>query len=123
MSFEDLEFNFFVTGELEIISDNKISDKEKKGRIKLLKKISYFYELYEWKGIKQLYAHIIRQIENGLADWTHEVETPLLIKYVKIEQRGKQSEQKKIAQKDENVFYCSCYQRKQCSSQILIMEK
>jgi hypothetical protein len=26
-----------------------------------------------------------------------EVETPLLIKYVKIEQRGKQSEQKKIA--------------------------
>jgi hypothetical protein len=46
--------------------------------------------LYEWKGIKKLYAHIIRQIENGLADWTHdfsEVETPLLIKYAKIEQR------------------------------------
>jgi hypothetical protein len=43
--------------------------------------------LYEWKGIKKLYAHIIRQIENGLADWTHdfsEVETPLLIKYVKV---------------------------------------
>ena len=52
MSFEDLEFNLFVTGELEIISGNKISDKEKKGRIKLLKKISYFNELYEWKGIK-----------------------------------------------------------------------
>jgi hypothetical protein len=100
MSFEDLELNLFVAGELEIISGKKISDKEKKGRIKLLKKISYFYELYEWKGIKKLYAHIIRQIENGLADWTHdfsEVETPLLIKYVKIEQRGKQSEQKKIA--------------------------
>jgi hypothetical protein len=42
--YEDLEFNLFVTGELEIISGNKISDKEKKGRIKLLKKISYFYE-------------------------------------------------------------------------------
>ena len=68
ISFEDLEFNLFVAGELEIISGNKISDKEKKGRIKLLKKISYFYELYEWKGIKKLYAHIIRQIENGLAD-------------------------------------------------------
>jgi hypothetical protein len=51
----------------------------------------------------------VGQIENGLADWTHdfsEVETPLLIKYVKIEQWGKQSEQKKIAKKDENVFYC-----------------
>jgi hypothetical protein len=50
MSFEDLEFNLFVAGELEIISGKKISDKEKKGRIKLLKKISYFYELYEWKN-------------------------------------------------------------------------
>ena len=113
-SFEDLEFNLFVAGELEIISGNKISDKEKKGRIKLLKKISYFYELYEWKCIKKLYAHIIRQIENGLADWTHdfsEVETPLLIKYVKIEQRGKESDQKKIAKKDEHVFYCPFYQR------------
>jgi hypothetical protein len=63
MSFEDLEFNLFVAGELEIISGNKISDKEKKGRIKLLENISYFYELYEWKGIKELYAHIIKQIE------------------------------------------------------------
>ena len=51
MSFEYLEFNFVLAGELEIISGNKISDKEKKGRIELLKKISYFYELYEWKGI------------------------------------------------------------------------
>jgi hypothetical protein len=68
MSFEDLEFNLFVAGELEIISGKKISDKKTKGRIKLLKKISYFYELYEWKGIKKLYAHITRQIENGLAD-------------------------------------------------------
>ena len=92
MSSEDLEFNLFLAGELEIISGNKISDKEKKGRIKLSKKISYFYELYEWKGIKKLYAHIIRQVENGLDDWTHdvsEVETPLLIKYVNIEQRDK----------------------------------
>ena len=31
MSFEDLEFNFFLAGELEIIFGNKISDKEKKG--------------------------------------------------------------------------------------------
>ena len=123
MSFEDLEFNLFVTGELEIISGNKISDKEKKGRIKLLKKISYFYELYEWKGIKKLYAHIIRQIENGLADWTHEVETPLLIKYVKIEQRGKQSEQKKIAKKMKTCFIALVINVNNVLSQILIMEK
>jgi hypothetical protein len=36
-------------------------------RIKLLKKKSYYTELYEWKGINKLYAHIIRQIEHGMA--------------------------------------------------------
>ena len=116
MSFEDLEFNLFVAGELEIISGKKISDKEKKGRIKLLKKISYFYELYEWKSIKTLYAHIIRQIENGLANWTHDfsqVETPLHIKYVKIEQRGKQSEQQQLQKKMKTCFIA--LQRKKCS--------
>ena len=34
---------------------------------------------------------------------------------MKIVQKGKQSEQKEIAKKDENVFYCPFYQRKKCS--------
>ena len=78
----------------------------------------FFPNLWTFPNCTNGKAHIIRQIENGLADWTHdfsEVETPLPIKYVKIEQRGKQSEQKKIAKKDENVFYCPFYQRKKCS--------
>jgi hypothetical protein len=82
--------------------------------------------LYEWKGIKKLYAHIIRQIENGLADWTHdfsEVETPLLIKYVKIEQRGKQSEQRKLQKKMKTCFIALFINVKNVLSQILIMEK
>ena len=68
VKFDELQFNLFVAGELEIISNKKIDEIEKTGRIKLLKKISYYTELYEWKGrIQKLYAHIIRQIENGLA--------------------------------------------------------
>jgi hypothetical protein len=54
-------------------------------RLKLLKKTSYYTELYEW-WINKLYAHSIRQIENGLATWSQDlsgVETPLLIKYAK----------------------------------------
>ena len=73
------------------MSSSKISEVEIIGRTKLLKRIAYFTELYEWKGLKKLYAHIIRQIENGLADWSKdfgEVETPLLIKYVKNDVKG-----------------------------------
>ena len=52
--------------------------------------------------IKKLYAHIIRQIENGVATWKHdfsEVETPLLIKYVKSEQKSKIREKEKLKRK------------------------
>ena len=52
------------------MSSSKISEVEIIGRTKLLKRIAYFTELYEWKGLKILYANIIRQIENGLADWS-----------------------------------------------------
>ena len=37
------------------------------------------------QGEKKMYANIIRQIENGLADWSKdfsEIETPILIKYI-----------------------------------------
>ena len=87
INFDDLEFNLFVAGELEMLSSSKISEVEIIGRTKLLKRIAYFTELYEWKGLKKLYAHIIRQIENGLADWPKdfgEVETPLLINMLKM---------------------------------------
>ena len=47
VSFEDLEFNLFVAGELEIISSRNIDKVEKNDRIKLLKKIAYYFELYE----------------------------------------------------------------------------
>jgi hypothetical protein len=75
-----LEFNLFIAGTLEIISSrNTDKIKKKNGRIKLLKKIAYYFELYEWNSIKKLYAHIIRHIEHGVATWKHdfsEVETP-----------------------------------------------
>lgn len=124
INFDDLEFNLFVAGELEMLSSSKISEVEIIGRTKLLKRIAYFTELYEWKGLKKLYAHIIRQIENGLADWPKdfgEVETPLLIKYVKNDVKGRKSgdkfsEYKKNPKKEEStVFYCSRFQRKKCS--------
>ena len=113
VSFED--FNLFVAGELEIISSRNIDKVEKNSSIKLLKKSAYYFELYEWNGVKKMYPHIIRQIDNGIATGKHdfsEVETPLLIKYVKSVQKSKIREKVK---KEETVFYCSYYQRNKCS--------
>jgi hypothetical protein len=43
----------FVAGELEMLSSSKISEIEIIGRTKLLKRIAYFTDWYEWKGLKK----------------------------------------------------------------------
>ena len=60
-----------------------------------------------------------------MADWSKdisEIETPILIKYVKTEVKNKWSvqfgENKKISKKEEPVFYCSHFQRKKCTHAI-----
>ena len=49
IKYDEQQFNLFVAGELDIISNKKIDEIEKKktGRIKLLKNISYYTELYK----------------------------------------------------------------------------
>jgi hypothetical protein len=114
IDFDDLEFNLFVAGELEILSTAKISETQRVGRTKLLKKIAYYTELYDWKGLKKLFA----QIENELGDWSGDfskIETPILIKYVKTEVKvkyGQSIDSKRDVKKDEVVYFCSAYQRK-----------
>ncbi|CAG2198093.1 unnamed protein product [Mytilus edulis] len=88
IKFEDLKFHQFVAGEMEIIVSCK-SDKEKNGRLFLLKKISYYYELYDWKALLQFYAAWIRRVESGQNKWsddTADIETPLLASSVRSRQ-------------------------------------
>jgi hypothetical protein len=47
INFDELEFNLFVAGELEMLSSAKLCEVERVGRTKLSKKIAYYTELYE----------------------------------------------------------------------------
>ena len=82
-----------------------------------------------------MYAHIIRQLENELADWSRdfsEIETLILIKYIKTEVKvkygqsidskrdvkvkyGQSIDSKRDVKKDEVVYFCSAYERKKFS--------
>ena len=53
INFDELEFNLFVARELEMLSSAKLCEVERVGRTKLLKKIAYYTELYEWTGLKK----------------------------------------------------------------------
>ncbi|CAG2205601.1 unnamed protein product [Mytilus edulis] len=116
IKFEDLKFHQFVAGEMEIIVSCK-SDKEKNGRLTLLKKISYYYELYDWKALLQFYAAWIRRVESGQNKWsddTADIETPLLASSVRSRQNRTGNKSSTIV-KAPSVWFCSDFQKKKCS--------
>ena len=65
IKYDDLELRLFVSGELNIIDRDDISQTEWHGRLDSLKHILYLAGYYEWRGILQLYATIINQIKLG----------------------------------------------------------
>ena len=65
VKFNDLDFKLFIAWELEIISEESLASPERKGRLRLLKKIVYYYSTYEFKGLKAFYAAWLREIELG----------------------------------------------------------
>ena len=52
MTYDELDFKMFIAGELEIISSEGLPRSERLGRSSLLKKIIYYSNTYEFKGLK-----------------------------------------------------------------------
>ena len=82
----------------------------------MLKKLSYYYELYEWKALLQFYAAWIRRIESGQNNWgddTGDIETPLLANSVRP--KSQKSRFSSSGSKQPVVWFCADYQKKKCS--------
>ena len=64
-----LPFNLLVAGELEIISDKKISKEERDTRLQVLKKLAYKAEHLPNDEILNQYVSFIRKVEKGKYKW------------------------------------------------------
>ena len=85
VKYDELDFKFFIAGEIEIISEDGISTIERKGRLQLLKKIVNYYATYEFNGLKAFYAAWLREIELGKKTWAddpQQIESAILSKYL-----------------------------------------
>lgn len=85
VTFDKLDLNLFVAGELEIITDVRTKDKEKDGRLNLLKKIMYLSTSYDFNTLKSYYAAVLREIELGKKSWSDDfqyIEAAILSKHV-----------------------------------------
>ena len=135
ISFEKLDFNLFIAGELEICTSAKIKEVEKSGRPNLLKRIMYLNSSYDFKTLKAFYAACLNEIEIGLKKWDddfQQIETAILSKHI-----PKQKFQKKFGNKDKSredsadskkssdeiVWFCSLYQRNKCPQKLSHTER
>ena len=114
----------FIAGELEIISDESLASPERKGRLRLLKKIVYYYSTYEFKGLKAVYAAWLREIELVKKPWdddSQQIENAILSKYLlkgsvnakfRSSKSGGKSSSKQVD--EDRTWFCSAYQRNKC---------
>lgn len=123
MKYADLDFRQFIVGELEVISRDGISKSERNGRLTFLKKFLYYSSTYEFKGLKAFYAAWLREIELGNKTWDddpHQIETAILTKHIRPQQKNAQYANKKDSAKSssekvsEKVWFCNLYQRNKC---------
>jgi hypothetical protein len=128
VSFNDLSFNLFIAGELEIISDSETKSKERKGRMELLKRLVYLSVSYSFFILKAYYAAVLREIELGKKSWLDDfqfIEMAILSKYQpqnkfsgsKGGRRGFSKPVSSDGVMDEgSIWFCSAYQRNKCAS-------
>ena len=82
---DELDFKLFISGELEIISEEGLASAERKVRLQLLKNIIYYYSTNEFTGLKAFYAAWLREIELGKKTWeddSQQIENAILSKYL-----------------------------------------
>ena len=121
VKFDELDFKLFLAGEISIIAADDLSESERKGRLDLLKKIIYYSNTYEFKGLKAFYAAWLREIELKKKSWSddpQQIETAILSKYL-LKNKGfssfyKKDSSNKTDSNDDKTWFCSDYQRNKC---------
>ena len=110
-----LDIKMFMAGELEVILSKRVSATEKLGRLKLLKKMMYFANIYEWKALLKFYAAWVRRIEIGLSQWSDnsaEIKTPMLACFPL---RNKTFSKKEMLRIQDAVWWCPDFNKQSCS--------
>ena len=127
VEFMSLDIKMLVAGEIEIVLGTRTPSAEKAGRLKLLRKLMYFANIYEWSALLRFYAAWVRKIEVGLSTWSDdpsEIETPMLARYTLNKNKGINMQVKSSSSRNsEQVWWCPDYNKQQCSAGSSVHQK
>ena len=124
-SFDSLELNFLIVGELELISQGGLSQEERQARIEVAKTMCYHKKYLEDSHLREGYDSIMKQIEQGKLTWADNISQKLhehldyranvLMRkklemqqdgFIKVENKKNTNKKEEAQQSKERVFYC-----------------
>ena len=120
VSFKKLDIKMFFSGELEILT-SKISKTEFRGRLKFLKKIAYYANIYDWSQLLHYYAAWLRHIEMGLNTWSDEssqIENAML-----TSKMLKSKPDRGYLSQSDQTWWCPDFNNNKCSFQTFSHQK
>ena len=117
IDFMELDLALFVAGELEVLSGDDLSEKEKDCRRELLKSVVYFSRVYEWKSVLKMVASILRKIECGKANWGSDfsrIERHTLVSKKNVSLSVSKSKSEGKSNDTRKTWFCKDYQNGNC---------
>ena len=119
VEFKDLDFRLFVAGELEIITSPDISDRERSGRLQLLKQLTYLNGVHQWEILRNIYLSVVRKIELGSLHWgsgfMHDIQWVLTKHTVTQPARPGRTPKTASSTNDNRNLYCLEYNKGKCT--------
>jgi hypothetical protein len=120
-TFDELNFQLFVAGELEIILNGKIASREVLARLQLLKRAAYKADYMDFGTIRDIHCAILRKVENGFATWCSDfspVERQILdSRSARLDKRKSKFDKDKTdkkSDKSDKKWYCRFFNRDEC---------
>ena len=114
----EISFNLLVAGELEILTNFKISKKERFTRLEVLKKLAYKAEHLPQEEITRLYSNFINKVERGVFKWGSKSDLrsfeQQLVYSISVDTRRQEGKNKRSAKFEERKKYCLDYNRGTC---------
>lgn len=124
MKFKQLDMRTLMAGELNIVSNPKVCDNERKARLQLLGDAVFSSGFYQWPAVLKWYAAVLSEVECGNMEWGDDysrLEQQMLMPFP-IHKSGKNEkrvdkvrEESRPNNSEERTLFCADYQQKNCA--------
>ena len=112
LAFNQMKIGQYLMGEADIIL-NCSKPEEIRSRLRLMRRIGYWYTKFDWVSCRNVYAAIMRGMETGREDWSFDIKEYEDMLNVGTG-KGYAGREEKVVKKGRDTFFCGPFQKGEC---------